>query len=109
MVGEVLVSSLFRLSLPVSSLISTVTSPFPLSLVPSFLLFPFSELDSRYGGPAGIPSGVSVGCYFLSPDMMFLIIYSKSRLVIKRVPDPSQDGVIPVSFLLFRQPAAGLA
>ncbi len=79
---------------------------FPPSFVPSFLLLLSSRLASHEDELAGMPSGVSVRCYLLGPDMMFLV---KSGLVIRRVPHPSQGGVVPVSFVLFRLPAAGLA
>ncbi len=74
--------------------------PFPPSFVPSFLLLPSPRLDSCYGGLSEISSGTSVWSCFQSPDVTVPVIYYKSGLVIRHAPDPSEGGVISVSFLL---------
>ncbi len=47
---------------------------------------------------------MSVRHYLHSPDVMLRAGYSKSRLVIRRVPDPSRGGAFSIFFELFDNP-----
>ncbi len=76
----------------------------PPSLVPSLLFFSSFNFDPCYDGLVGIPSGVSGICYLHSPDVTPQAGYSKSRLVIRRVPDLSRGGVFSIFFQLFDNP-----
>ncbi len=88
MVGKGLVSSLFRLSLPLFPPSFDCDFPFPPSFVPSFLRLPSSRPGSRYGGLGEISSGECL-VLFQSPGVTVPVICCQSGLVIRRAPDPS--------------------